>query len=223
MMSARGLRSGTWRIAASAIVAASTSIACLTEGQVRSVQSQVREIRREVDRVAAVREQQLSALTPAPRESHEPKRTGDRPGEPPPLPEPSPPGTVSGSAASREAERLYREGYALYHRGEFAAAESSLRRSLALRPEGEEGATARLLIAGSLAARGRDREAIDALQPLIDLGRPPALAARALYERALRLQRLGRPEEARQDLMALLEKFPESDVAPLARARLEAP
>jgi TolA-binding protein len=210
-------------MAASALAAASMSVGCLTDGQARSVQSQVKEIRRQVDRVAAATEKEVSTLQATPQGNQEAgQSTEPLDSKPPPAP-PSPPAPQPGSDRSQEAERLYREGYAMYHRGEQAAAEKSLRRSLELRPDGEAGATTRLLLADSLAALGRDREAIDALQPLIDGGRPPALAARALFGRALCLQRMGRSEAAREDFKAVLRKFPESDVAPLARVRLQAP
>lgn len=118
---------------------------------------------------------------------------------------------------------LYREAYALYHRRDHQGAEERWRRFIARDPEGDLADDAQYWIGECRFARGLFREARGEFQAVIDSYPYSDRVPHAHYGIALCQERLGEDSSMRETLALLLREFPQSDVAPLARARLETP
>ena len=182
------------------------SSGCLSPGQAKSMRLQVEEILRQVEQVKLQQERTRSAF-----------RAFEVPTAEAPV--------VSSPAAATlpvpAGEALYRSGYALYHRGDYAGAEKALRDFLSQGPDSSRADAARYWIGECLYGRGLYREAIGELRAVADRNPPGLWAARALYKIALAQEKLGEIPLARQTLRGLVQSFPDSDFAPLARERLK--
>ena len=225
------------------LLAASLATAsCMTPGQSRSMRSQLVEIRRQVDTVQDQQSRNGSALRDvaagadrsrgAPAEERpRSEQIADRPRsatEPSaavetPLREETLDATeasVAQGVVLPQPGALYRRGYVLYHQGEYARAEEALGSFLLAEPNSPHADNARYWIGECRYARGLYHDAIEAFREVIDRHPGGGKASHALYKIALSFERLGETGEMQQTLHDLLERFPESDVAPLARSRL---
>jgi TolA-binding protein len=117
---------------------------------------------------------------------------------------------------------LFREGYALFHRGAHAEAEAVLRAFLKTAPPPALEGEARSWIGESLFARGRHREALREWRVAASLVGADERRARLLYRVALAQEVLGEAEASRHTLRDVVRLFPDSDAAAQARAGLEA-
>jgi TolA-binding protein len=116
---------------------------------------------------------------------------------------------------------LFREGYALFHRGAHAEAEAVLREFLLTAPPPYLEGEARAWIGESLFARGRHREALREWRAAAALVPADERRARLLYRAALAHELLGETEASRRALLEVIRLFPDSDAATRARAGLE--
>lgn len=128
--------------------------------------------------------------------------------------------TVSRGIPPPRPGALYRRGYVLYHQGAFARAEEALGSFLLADPDSPHADNARYWIGECRYARGLYHEAIEAFREVLDRHPGGGKASHALYKIALSFERLGETGGMERALYDLLERFPESDVAPLARSRL---
>jgi TolA-binding protein len=209
------------------------SIACLTPGQTASVGQQLDQIRQQAEQVRSAQQgiaasigaiqttERIPAAAPgnaaeAPRH-HTAAGDGDSPVE------------AAGRGAGPEAaerslpssdEALFRQGYALYHRRDYQGAEQLLRRFLAADPDGSMADDALFWIAECRFARGLYRDAIFEYRDMIELHPGSHRVPRAWYMIALSYERLGETAAMNDNLAIVVERFPDSDVAPLARDRL---
>jgi tol-pal system protein YbgF len=127
---------------------------------------------------------------------------------------------VSRGAVLPQPGTLYSRGYVLYHQGEYARAEEALGSFLLAQPDSPHADNARYWIGECRYARGLYHESIEAFREVIDRHPGGGKASHALYKIALSFERLGETGGMQRTLQDLLERFPESDVAPLARSRL---
>ncbi len=168
------------------------------------------------------------------QESPAPAATGPASGEVEPdelplllpleLPPPGPraPETTGGGAVPKgDAAALYREGYALYHRRDYVGSERKLREFLSVDPRGPLADNARYWVGECYFARGLYREALGEFRTVVERFPEGNKAAHAQLKVALCHDKLGEETLMKRALTAVLENFPQSDVAPLARARLE--
>ncbi|MFQ5878172.1 MAG: tol-pal system protein YbgF [Acidobacteriota bacterium] len=193
-----------------AVMAMLANAACLTPVQTRSVGTQIRDIRRQVEglrdrqgrnrRTVRSAAERLTGPSPAPRGV-----------DPTVAPPPPAAGTPVG---------LYRRGYALYHRGEYAAAETALRSFLAADPDGPQADNAQYWIGECYYARGLYEEAVAEFRKVTERYPSGNKAAHARYKIALCYGKLGREQPMRRALQAVIALHPDSDVAALARRRL---
>jgi len=157
--------------------------ACATPGAASLVADGVSEIRHSVERLRMQQTQihsTLEAITASPRSGELPILTVQEKIS-------APPGHALASPAVQpaEAELLYRQGYALFHRGDYAGAEQALRSYLVALPQSPHADQALFWLGESLLAAGNQNEATQVFQ-------------------------------------ALLTRFPASERAPHARARIAA-
>ena len=228
------------------VMAVTATTGCLTPGETREVQTQLQEIRRQVDQLRTQQEHSRQAVdaTLARAESATPggsaaagndaivDATPIR-GTPDAMPASRPPGAAKPDEAAmaaggqpaasslQEAEHLYREGYAFYHRGDDVGAERALRSFLLLDPGGPRADNAQYWIGETYYSRGLFREAILEFTSVVTDYPRGNKAAHALYKVALCHEHLGEGPLARENLEALVRTYPGSDVAPLARERLK--
>jgi tol-pal system protein YbgF len=210
----------------------------MTPSQSRSMRTQVGEIRRQVDALhdrqaengtlmrgaAAVRLDERSE--PPPRAARQevppgettggPEQSATPPADPVrPVPEPRVDDRPAG-------ESLYREGYRLYYRGEYEQSEKALRTFLQMEPDSPHADNAQYWIGECYYARGRYEEAIEQFHSVLRSYPDGNKRAHSLYKIALGHEKLGEREKMRLSLQSLIRSYPESDVADLARSRLEA-
>ena len=203
------------KLAAGALFAA--QIACLVPFSSGTLQDQVEEIRRQLEKIESQQKNNLDAIRAL--ELPSPPRLPDRIEEAEAPATAAPPPVAPRGATGGEA--VYREGYTLYHRGDFDAAERALRSFVRAHPASPLADNARYWIGEALFARGRYAKAIDEFRVVIDLHPAGDQTAPSLYRIALCRLALGETSRAREALREILEKHPESDVAPLARERLQ--
>lgn len=215
------------------LAAAIATPACMTPSQSRSMRSQLGEIRQQVDTLHEQQSQNGSAIREVAARADRPRRASrqERPvqivdGSWPNADEAvveEVPDDVSSSRAPAAAPRpgaLYRRGYVLFHQGEFVRAEEALGSFLLAEPYSPYAENARYWIGECRYARGLYRESIEAFREVIDRHPGGGKGSHALYKIALSFDRLGEAGGMQEALQDLLERFPESDVAPLARSRL---
>jgi TolA-binding protein len=209
---------------------------CLTPSQSRSVGDQLGEIRRQAERVHTDQRrigESIATLAPEGRTGGSHAATAAETSiEPPPVVEAgaSPLERGAGGEVERRmaegnppsgGDSLFREGYALYHRRDYLAAEDRLRLYLAGDPDGPMADDARYWIGECRFARGLYRDAMSEYRALINRFPGGSRAPQARYRMALCHERLGDLAAMREQLAIIVDDHPESEVAPLARARLE--
>jgi TolA-binding protein len=209
-------------------------LGCLTPGQTQSVGRQLGEIRQQAEQVRSEQQRNVESIGAiAPVERHAAavpiEEQTERRGGGAPLAGSSPVVTAADRGSVEEAtaespasfdERLFREGYALYHRRDYQGAEQHLRRFLAADPHGPMADDALFWIGECRFARGLYRDAIFEYRAVIDRHPDSHRVPRAWYMIALSYERLGEPAALKDHLAIVVEQFPDSDVAPLARDRL---
>jgi len=228
------------------LVAFAATSGCLTPGQTREVHSQLQEIRRQVDQLQMQQESSRQAVdetlgrgeskaapvgdavgvNDAAFEDAPVAETGNTAGPPAPdARKAAPPAMTAGEpsdvAELHEADRLYREGYALYHRGDHAGAERALRSFLRQVPGSPRADNAQYWIGETYYSRGLYREAISEFTRVVTDYPQGEKAAHAMYKIALCHEHLNEGPLARVNLEALVRAYPDSDIAPLARERLQ--
>lgn len=207
---------------------------CLTPGQTESVGQQLGEIRQQAEQVRSEQQrnvESIGAIAPVARHAvavpmeEQTERRGK--GTPQAGNRPVVTAADRGSAPEETAEspassdeRLFREGYALYHRRDYQGAEQHLRHFLAADPHGPMADDALFWIGECRFARGLYRDAIFEYRGVIDQHPDSQRVPRAWYMIALSYERLGEPAALKDHLAIVVEEFPDSDVAPLARDRL---
>ncbi len=112
-------------------------------------------------------------------------------------------------------------GWSLENRGKTAAAREQYVQVVAA-DNGESGARAQFQIGETWFAEKQYETAAKELLKVDILYNAPQWAARALYEAGRSFETLRQPERARQQFAACVSKYKDSDVAPLAKKRLEA-
>jgi TolA-binding protein len=209
-------------------------LACLTPSQTRSVGDQIGAIRRQAEEVrSGQRRNGESIEASSPPDGMRTAGAGVSGGEVPaggaPLETLPPPAVIAAApddrddpneAAATGDPSLFREGYALYHRRDYRAAEQRLRLFLAGDPAGPLADDALYWIGECRFARGLYRDAILEYRALIELHPGGNQVPRAHYRIALSHQRLGELAPMRERLSTVIEEYPQSDVAALARDRL---
>jgi TolA-binding protein len=190
------------------------SIACLTPGQTASVGQQLDQIRQQAEQVRSA-QQGIAASIGAIQTAE--RIPAAAPGDAAEAPRHHP--AAERSLPSSD-EALFRQGYALYHRRDYQGAEQLLRRFLAADPDGSMADDALFWIAECRFARGLYRDAIFEYRDMIELHPGSHRVPRAWYMIALSYERLGETAAMNDNLAIVVERFPDSDVAPLARDRL---
>jgi len=221
-----------WVLSAAMIVCAALA-GCLTPGQTVRVSEQLDEIRQQTEQVRSTQQQiaeTIGGIEPVERTAV--GRSIDDPRD------------LVGAGSLRDAdaaiveddlgsgrvaadrspsaadEGLFREGYALYHRRDYQGAEQHMRRFLDSDPRGSMADDAQFWIGECRFARGLYRDAIFEYRDVIEHYPASYRVPRAWYMIALSYERLGEQAAMNEYLEIVVEQFPESDVAPLARDRL---
>lgn len=208
------------------------SLGCLTPGQTQSVGEQLDQIRRQTEQVRSAQLSNAASIgsigTAGRSRAAFP---GDALGESVPrtpaeedaavaAPGPGTGPEVAAGPPRSSDEALFRQGYALYHRRDYQGAEQLLRRFLAADPDGPMADDAQFWIAECRFARGLYRDAVLEYRNLIKLHPAGDRAPLALYMIALSYERLGEKEAMQDNLAIVVERFPDSEAASLARDRL---
>jgi TolA-binding protein len=140
---------------------------CASGGSSSPVADEIAGIRIGVDQARAQQERlhrALESLTAPPRVQAGPQAQA--------VPEDQPP-TAPARTAQRsalnpaEAEVLYRQGYALFHRGDYAAAEQALRAYLQVRPASPHADQGLFWLGESLLAAGKQSDAVQVFETLL--------------------------------------------------------
>ena len=149
-----------------------------------------------------------------------------------PAPSPPPPAAPAGdtiqapapAAAPVEeaptAEELYRIGRDQFTRGGNSAARAALSDLLKRYPDSELAADAQFLIAEAFAAEGTTARADSAYATVVSKYGQSPRAPTALYKRGVMAQTARRTTTAKRLYNELIDKYPSSDEAELARERL---
>ena len=134
----------------------------------------------------------------------------------------TPPGSAeaAGPPLPESGGDLFREGYALYYRRDYREAEARMRSYLRDYPGSAMADDAQYWIGECRYARGLYRDAITEYHRLIESYPEARQVAQAYYKIALSHESLGEEDAMRLNLATLVDRYPESDVAVLARSRL---
>lgn len=217
-------------------------IGCLTPGQTQSVGQQLGDIRQQAEQVRSAQQRNAESIgdiatverqairvpveepvevrqVPAQQAENDPVVVADHASDRDAI-EPSGAATAAGAAATAADEGLFREGYALYHRRDYQGAEQNLRRFLAADPRGPMADDALFWIGECRFARGLYRDAIFEYRDVIESHPASHQVPRSWYMIALSYERLGESAAMNEHLAVVVDKFPDSEVAPLARDRL---
>jgi TolA-binding protein len=153
MIRARSSSTGT---GAALFIGILGSCACATAGSASLTANGLAEIRIEVGRVRAQQEQLHGALTALAAAARA-------------VESPAPPdrGVSVPAVPPAEAEPFYRQGYALFHRGDYAGAEQALRAYLEARPDSPHADQAFFWLGESLFAADRQGEAVQVFETLL--------------------------------------------------------
>ncbi len=134
-----------------------------------------------------------------------------------PAPTPTPTPTP---VAARPATALFAEGYDALAHGKYADARSLFKEYLKENPSSAQAADAAYWIAESYYREGRYEEAILEFQNFIDNYSRDDRVPLAYLKQGLSLIKIKRPEEAKIFLETLIDKFPDSEEAVIAKQRL---
>jgi len=135
-------------------------------------------------------------------------------------PAPASPPAAAPAEDAPTAEELYRIGRDQLTRGGNSAARSALLDLLKRYPDSELAADAQFLVAESYAAEGTTAKADTAYAVVVSKYAESPRAPTALYKRGVMAQTARRTTTAKRLYNELIQKYPSSDEAELARERL---
>ena len=153
---------------------------------------------------------------------------------PTPSPTPAPSGAPR-SSADPSAEESYKTAYADFTKGNYTLAVAGFREFIRRNPDSSQAGSAQYWIGESYfsigraaASAGQPEKARDALERSVQEFRRVFVnypggrqVPTALYKEALALMELKQPKVAQARLQYLVDNFPQSEEAPLARERLK--
>lgn len=128
--------------------------------------------------------------------------------------------TRRGPAVTPAAQRLYDEGYTLYHRGRYLDAETTFRRFLGSHADTDLADNAQYWIGEARYARGDLRGALAAFRETVERYPDGNKVPDALVKAGQALEALGDVEGARETYSEVLRRFAESPAASVAREHL---
>jgi len=148
------------------------------------------------------------------------------PGEPPPGLAPGAEGGEPGSGQTAvpeggEGEKSYVEGYALFNSGDYPAAEKAFQDFLARSPESDLADDAQYWIGECFFSLKDHRRAILEFRKVIDQYPFGNRVPHAFLKIGLSYLALGDRDRATENLETVVQAFPKSDVATVARAALD--
>lgn len=123
---------------------------------------------------------------------------------------------------SAEGQRLYDDGYTLYHRGQYLDAEATFQEFLRVHPQSSLADNARYWIGESRYARRDYRGALAAFRETVNLHPLGNKVPDALLKAGQSLEMLGDKAAARQSYREIQRRFPDSAAALVATDRIEA-
>lgn len=130
-------------------------------------------------------------------------------------------GDRGGDASGGSPEQLYETALEQFRRGAHSTARSGLREFLSEFPDHELAPDAQYYVAETYARSDQPREALDAYGRVVELYPGSRRAATALYRSGVMEAERGNLEDARVYFSRVVEGYPDSDEADLARERLE--
>ena len=205
----------------------SDSIASLSQRITRvraETQADVRGMRESVNQILEVTGQSEARLRELRSQIDSRMRQAAAASTPPAAPAGDTVGTPSPAAAPVEeaptAEDLYRIGRDQFTRGGNSAARAALSDLLKRYPDSELAADAQFLIAEAYAAEGTTARADSAYAAVVSKYGQSPRAPTALYKRGVMAQTARRTTAAKRLYNELIDKYPSSDEAELARERL---
>jgi len=125
-----------------------------------------------------------------------------------------------GPAVTPDAQRLYDQGYTLYHRGRYLDAETTFRRFLGSHGDTDLADNAQYWIGEARYARGDLRGALSAFRETVERYPDGNKVPDALVKAGQALEALGDVEGARETYSEVLRRFAESPAASVAREHL---
>ena len=204
----------------------SDSIASLSQRITRvraETQADVRGMRESVNQILEVTGQSEARLREL-RSQIDARMRQPAPSPPPAVPAGDTVQTAAPAAAPAEeapsAEDLYRIGRDQFTRGGNSAARAALSDLLKRYPDSELAADAQFLIAEAYAAEGTTARADSAYATVVSKYGQSPRAPTALYKRGVMAQTARRTTTAKRLYNELIDKYPSSDEAELARERL---
>lgn len=132
-----------------------------------------------------------------------------------------PTGDDGGGGDGGSATQLYEAALEQFRRGAHSTARSGLREFLSEHPEHELAPDAQYYVAETYARDDQPREALEAYGRVVELYPGSRRSATALYKSGVLEAERGNLEDARVYFSRVVEGYPESDEAELARERLE--
>lgn len=126
-----------------------------------------------------------------------------------------------GGGEGGSATRLYETALEQFRRGAHGTARSGLREFLSEYPDHELAPDAQYYVAETYARSDQPREALEAYGRVVELFPGSRRAAAALYRSGVLEAERGNLDDARVYFSRVVEGYPESDEADLARERLE--
>lgn len=120
-----------------------------------------------------------------------------------------------------EGDKSYVEGYAMFNSGDYPAAEQAFQEFLARAPESELADDAQYWIGECFFSRKEHRRAILEFRKVIDQHPFGNRVPHAFLKIGLSYLALGDRERASENLETVVQAFPRSDVATVARATLD--
>jgi len=131
-------------------------------------------------------------------------------------------GSASGSAAGAgEGDKSYVEGYAMFNSGDYPAAEQAFQEFLARAPESDLADDAQYWIGECFFSRKDHRRAILEFRKVIDQYPFGNRVPHAFLKIGFSYLALGDRDRAAENLETVVQAFPRSDVATVARATLD--
>lgn len=130
----------------------------------------------------------------------------------------TPAGDGGGEAS---ATQLYRTALEQFRRGAYGTARSGLRAFLSQHPDHDLAPDAQYYVAETFARTDQPQKALDAYSRVVELYPGSRRAATALYKSGVLEAQRGNMEDARVYFSRVVEGYPDSDEADLARERLK--
>lgn len=135
--------------------------------------------------------------------------------------EAAPPSGEEPVATGGDAESIYGAAVGQFNRGSLAAARAAFQQFLQAFPSHRLAPDAHYYLADILVQEDRIEDALDAFLEIPEIFPTAAKVPDAWYRAALIQIELGRTDEARANLQRVINTFPDSGVATVARAKLE--